>query len=231
MENNLDNLRHSFAHLLGAAVLELYPGSKLAIGPSIDNGFYYDIDAAEKISDDDLPKIESKMREILKTWEVFERIDVTPEEAKKIFADNPYKIELINDLEKSNEPITLYYSGPKDKIPSKESLLQTTNYKLQTGFIDLCRGGHVASAKDIDPEAFKLSHVAGVYWRGDEKNPQLTRIYGFAFATKKELDKHIQCLKRPRKETTRNWGQNWTFSLFPSLSAPVYRFLPPKALY
>src|SRR3989338_3679766 len=100
-KNNLEHLRHSLAHLLGAAVLELYPGSKLAIGPAIDNGFYYDVDINGKISDDNLLKIEKKMREILKTWEIFEEIKVATDEALKIFADNPYKLELINDLGKA----------------------------------------------------------------------------------------------------------------------------------
>ncbi len=202
-----EHLRHSLAHLLGAAVLELYPGSKLAIGPAIENGFYYDIEITSKISDDDLPKIEKKMREILKTWEVFEEIKVTADEARKIFADNPYKLELVNELEKTSQPITTYYSGPKNKIPSKESILHTTYYILHTGFLDLCRGGHVASAKDINPEAFKLSHVAGAYWRGDEKNPQLTRVYGFAFDTKKELDDHLVVLEEAKKRDHRKLGQ------------------------
>ena len=163
---NLEHIRHSLAHLLGAAVLELYPGSKLAIGPAIDDGFYYDIDVAGKISDMDLPAIEDKMREILKTWKGFEGQEVSAEEAKKQFAGNPYKEELINELAEKGEQITLYTSGT---------------------FTDLCRGGHVESIKEIDPKAFKLSRLAGAYWRGDEKNPQLTRIYGLAFATKDEL--------------------------------------------
>src|SRR3989344_4173354 len=153
-QDPIEHLRHSLAHLLGAAVLELYPGSKLAIGPSIDGGFYYDIDVAGKISDADLPRIEAEMRKILKTWDKFEGREVDADEARKFFKGNPYKEELISELENKGEKITLYTSG---------------------SFTDLCRGGHVASAKDITPEAFKLSHVAGAYWRGDEKNPQLTR--------------------------------------------------------
>ena len=205
--NSPEHLRHSLAHLLGAAVLELYPDSKLALGPSIENGFYYDIDAMSKISDDDLPKIEKKMREILKTWEVFEEIKTTADEAKQIFADNPYKLELINELEKTDQSITIYYSGPKDKIPSLDELLKIENCKLKIGFVDLCRGGHVVSAKAINPEAFKLSHIAGAYWRGDEKNPQLTRIYGLAFATKKELDEHLAMLEEAKKRDHRILAQ------------------------
>src|SRR3989338_1501189 len=134
--NSPEYLRHSLAHLLGAAVLELYPGSKLAIGPSIDDGFYYDIDVVGKISDNDLPRIEVEMRKILKTWDKFEKIKETEKSAKAQYVGNPYKIELIQELADKKEDITSYQSGR---------------------FVDLCRGGHVESAKDIDHEAFKLS--------------------------------------------------------------------------
>ncbi len=178
----IENLRHSLAHLLGAAVLELHPGSKLAIGPSIDDGFYYDIDVAGAISDNDLPKIEKKMRELLQTWKTFEGREVTPEEAKELFKDNPYKNEIIDELTDKGEKITLYTSGD---------------------FTDLCRGGHVESARDIKPDMFKLSRVAGAYWRGSEKNPQLTRIYGWAFNSKKELEEHIAILEEAKKRDHR----------------------------
>jgi len=186
MASPIEHLRHSLAHLLGAAVLDLYPGSKLAIGPAIDDGFYYDIDIPEKVSDTDLPKIEDKMREILKTWKSFEGQEVSAEEAKKQFAGNQYKEELINDLSEKEEKITLYTSGT---------------------FTDLCRGGHVEQIKDIDPKAFKLSRLAGAYWRGDEKNPQLTRIYGYAFETKDELQKHLTMLEEAKKRDHRVLAQ------------------------
>ncbi|KKT80996.1 MAG: Threonine-tRNA ligase [Candidatus Yanofskybacteria bacterium GW2011_GWA2_44_9] len=149
--NSIDAVRHSLAHLLGAAVLELYPGSKLAIGPSIDDGFYYDIDVRGKISDTDLPRIETEMRKILKTWDKFEEIKETAQSAKKRYVGNAFKLELIEELAQKKEKITSYQSGK---------------------FIDLCRGGHVEKASDIKPDSFKLSRVAGAYWRGDEKNPQ-----------------------------------------------------------
>src|SRR3989338_5489125 len=194
MESSLEHLRHSLAHLLGAAVLDLYPGSKLAIGPAIEDGFYYDIDIPEKVSDTDLPKIEDKMREILKTWKSFEGQEVSADEAKKIFAGNQYKEELINDLAEKGEKITLYTSG---------------------AFTDLCRGGHVEQIKDIDPKAFKLSRLAGAYWRCDEKNPQLTRIYGYAFETKDELQKHLTMLEEAKKRDHKKLGPEldlFTFS-------------------
>lgn len=185
-KSQIDHLRHSLAHLLGAAVLDLYPGSKLAIGPAIDDGFYYDVDIPEKVSDTDLPRIEERMREILKTWKGFEGREVSADEARKSFKGNQFKEELISDLEKAGEKITLYTSGT---------------------FTDLCRGGHVEQIKDIDSKAFKLSRLAGAYWRGDEKNPQLTRIYGYAFATKDELKQHLTMLEEAKKRDHRVLAQ------------------------
>src|SRR3990167_5555532 len=207
MKYSLEHLRHSLAHLLGAAVLELYPGSKLAIGPAIDCGFYYDIDAVGKISDADLSRIEAEMRKILKTWDKFEGREVDADEARKFFKGNPYKEELISELENKGEKITLYTSG---------------------SFTDLCRGGHVASAKDINPEAFKLSHVAGAYWRGNEKNPQLTRIYGFAFTTKKELNDYLAMLEEAKKRDHKKLGIELDLFTFSELVGPGLPLWTPK---
>lgn len=203
-KSSLENIRHSLAHLLGASVLELYPGSKLAIGPAIEDGFYYDIDIPEKVSDADLPKIEEKMRELLKSWKGFSGQEVSPAEAKERFKGNQYKEELIADLEKSGDKITLYTSG---------------------NFTDLCRGGHVEEIKDLNPNAFRLSRVAGAYWRGDEKNPQLTRIYGYAFATKDELQKYLAMLEEAKKRDHRKLGKQldlFTFSEHIGSGLPLY---------
>jgi threonyl-tRNA synthetase len=202
--DNLQELRHSLAHLLGAAVLDLYPGSKLAIGPSIDNGFYYDVDIEGKISDDDLPRLEAEMKKILKTWDKFDEIKETKDSANKQYAGNPFKLELIEDLAKNDQKITSYKSG---------------------GFVDLCRGGHVSSAKDIDPDGFKLSHIAGAYWRGDEKKPQLTRIYGYAFETKKELDDYLTLLEEAKKRDHKKLGPEldlFTFSELVGSGLPLW---------
>ncbi|MBI2065262.1 MAG: threonine--tRNA ligase [Candidatus Yanofskybacteria bacterium] len=213
MEKNLEHIRHSLAHLLGAAVLDLYPGSKLAIGPAIDDGFYYDIDLpaqagiASAISDNDLPKIEDKMRELLKTWKTFEGREVTADEAKKLFHDNPYKNEIINELSEKGEKITLYTSG---------------------SFTDLCRGGHVENAKEIKSNAFKLSRVAGAYWRGNEKNPQLTRIYGLAFATKDELQKHLIMVEEAKKRDHKKLGPELDLFTFSDLVGPGLPLWTPK---
>lgn len=206
-KNQIEHIRHSLAHLLGAAVLELHPGSKLAIGPAIDDGFYYDIDVQGVISDNDLPKIEKKMRELLQTWRTFEGCEVTAGETRDIFPDNPYKKEIIDELSEKGEQITLYTSG---------------------NFTDLCRGGHVESARDIKPDAFKLSRVAGAYWRGDEKNKMLTRIYGLAFATKDELQKHLAMLEEAKKRDHKKLGIELDLFTFSDLVGSGLPLWTPK---
>lgn len=182
----IEKIRHSLAHLLGASVVKLYPGSKITLGPAIENGFYYDIDVNGKITDADLAKIEKTMREILKTWDVFEKKTLTKEEALKLFAGNPYKEEMIEEISQRGEEISIYQSGD---------------------FFDLCRGGHVDSAKEINAEAFKLDKVAGAYWRGSEKNKMLTRVYGIAFLTKEELDQYIFGQEEAKKRDHRKIGK------------------------
>lgn len=173
-EEKLHNLRHTLAHLLAAAVGEIYKFDKikLTLGPAIENGFYYDIDfGEEKINDADLKKIEDKMRKILPKWTEWQHKEISKEEALAFFK-NEYKQELINEIADRGEKITTYACG---------------------GFTDLCRGGHLENpAKEIDPQSFKLDRVAGAYWRGDEKNKMLTRIYGLAFETKEELEAYVK---------------------------------------
>src|SRR6185436_9670052 len=148
-ENNLNQVRHSCAHLLAAAVKQLWPGAQNAIGPSIENGFYQDFDMGEhKISEEDFEKIENKMKELLKGWGHFEVKEVSVEQAKKDFADNPYKIELIEEFAKEGKQITENNPG---------------------NFLDLCKGGHAEDPKD-ELKHFKLLSIAGAYWRGSEKN-------------------------------------------------------------
>jgi len=186
MKNNLEHIRHSLAHLLGASLLELYPGSKITLGPAIDNGFYYDADIAGKITDTDLEKIESKMKELIKTWSTFDKKVLTKEEATTYFAGNEYKLELINGILEKGEEITVYTSG---------------------SFSDLCRGGHIENMKDIKDGSFKLEKIAGAYWRGDEKNKMLTRIYGLAFNTKEELDQYVFQQEEAKKRDHRKIGK------------------------
>lgn len=166
MEDKIFKIRHSLAHLLGAAVLKLYPDVKIATGPAIENGFYYDFDFTSPITEKDLGKIEQKMREIFKKWQNFEKKIISYEEAKKLFEGNPYKLELIEEYNKDGKELNIYTSGD---------------------FTDLCAGPHIDDIKDIKTDAFKLERIAGAYWKGDEKNKMLTRIYGLAFSTKEEL--------------------------------------------
>ncbi len=191
MDDNLTKQRHSLAHLLAAAVKELYPEALPSIGPAIDTGFYYDFD---NLKEPDLAKLEAKMRELLPTWTEFSGKEVSADEAKKLFADNPYKIELIEEIAAKGEPITLYTSG---------------------GFTDLCRGGHSEDLSKIDVESFKLERVAGAYWRGNEKNKMLTRIYGLAFGSQKELADYLAMREEAEKRDHRKLGKEldlFTFS-------------------
>ncbi len=185
------NKRHTLAHLLAASVLSLYKDTKTTIGPAIDNGFYYDFEFSSPLSEKDLKDIEKKMRKFLPSWKEFTHKEVSEEEAKEIFKDNPYKLELIDEIASKGEKITLYTSGSGD-----------------TEFTDLCRGGHTENpSKEIDPDSFKLSHIAGAYWRGDEKNKMLTRIYGLAFDTKEELEKYLMQKEEAEKRDHRKIGQ------------------------
>lgn len=185
-QNDLQGIRHSLAHLLAATVVEMYPGAKNAIGPAITDGFYQDFETPTPITEEDLPKIEAKMREKLKTWGAFERREVTVDEARRQFDWNPYKLELIEDFAKENAQLTFYTSGD---------------------FVDLCRGGHVENATEINPDAFKLTKVSGAYWRGDQNKQQLQRIYGIAFGTPQELAAYIQMLEEAKKRDHRKLGQ------------------------
>lgn len=182
----LSHFRHSLAHLLGAAVMEIYPDAKLTLGPAIDNGFYYDIKFTTPPGGDDIRAIETKMRELLPSWTTVTHKEVSKEEALSYYADNEFKIELINEIADRGESITLYTMGT---------------------FTDLCRGGHLDDLSSIDPESFMLDRIAGAYWRGDEKNPMLTRIYGLAFASKEELEKHNWQIEEAKKRDHRKLGK------------------------
>ena len=184
MEFPLETLRHSAAHVMAAAVKELYPDVKFDIGPSTEEGFYYDFDIPQHISVEDFPKIEEKMAEIAKADYPFERIEVSRDEAKKMFADQKYKLERLADI-------------PDDGV--------ITVYKCGT-YVDLCRGPHVGSTRQIG--AFKLTSVAGSYYRGKETNPMLQRIYGIAFPSKQELKEYLQRIEEAKKRDHRKLGKD-----------------------
>ena len=182
----LDMLRHSTAHVMAEAVMKLFPGSKIAIGPSIDTGFYYDFDLSRPIKEEDLAEIEKEMRRIVSGNHDFIRKEVSKEEALKLFKDQPYKIELINDF------------------PDGETI---STYE-QDGYLDLCRGPHVANTKEINSQAFKLMKIAGAYWRGDINRPMLTRIYGTAWEKPQQLKDYLNMLAEAEKRDHRKIGQD-----------------------
>jgi threonyl-tRNA synthetase len=175
-------LRHSTAHVMAAAVKELFPGALITIGPSIENGFYYDFDVDTPFTPADLERIEERMREIVKSATPFVREEVTKTQARKIFPGEPYKEELLSDI--PEDTVSLYRTGD---------------------FVDLCRGPHVPDTGRLG--AFKLMNTAGAYWRGDSGNKMLTRIYGAAFATRKELDEHLRILEEIKKRDHRKLGK------------------------
>ena len=182
-EYELARMRHSTAHLMAEAVQELFPDVKFGIGPAIQDGFYYDFDLPRALTPDDLKEIEKRMRQHQKKNEKFERTEVSREQALKIFANNPYKVELIEGLPE-DETITTYQQGD---------------------FLDLCRGPHVDTTRQIG--AFKLQSIAGAYWRGDEKRPMLQRIYGTAWPTQEELDEHLHKLEEAQRRDHRRLGK------------------------
>ncbi|MFA6459266.1 MAG: threonine--tRNA ligase [Candidatus Paceibacterota bacterium] len=188
IEPGLVNKRHTLAHLLAAAVLELYPDAKPTIGPAIDNGFYYDFEFSAPITEEDLPKIEKKMRSLLPSWKEMSGKEISSDEAQTTFKTNSYKLELIDEIIGKGEKITLYTAG---------------------NFTDLCRGGHTENpAKEIAADSFTLVRIAGAYWRGSEKNKMLTRIYGLAFENKKALDEYENMLKEAEKRDHKKLGKD-----------------------
>ena len=207
-KDDLEHQRHSLAHLLAAAVIKLYPSTKRTIGPAIDNGFYYDFEFAEPITDKDLPKIEKEMKKLQKTWHGMERREISADDAREIFKDNPYKLELINEFSKEGQTLTMFKSSEY--------------------FEDLCRGGHAEDVAAIDPDSFKLAKLAGAYWRGDEKNKMLTRIYGYAFSTKEELDAHLKMLEEAEKRDHKKLGQQMDLFVFSDLVGSGLPLWTPK---
>ncbi len=187
MENNIDKIRHSLAHLLAIAVKAKYPEAKLGIGPTIENGFYYDFDFGTTVPpENELLDLEKDMRALVSKNIDFVRAEINADEAKNIFSNEPYKLELIADLEKTGEQISTYTSD---------------------SLTDLCAGPHVSGTADIARDAFKLTRIAGAYWRGDEKNKMLTRIYGVAFANKKDLDDYLEMIAEAEKRDHRKLGK------------------------
>jgi len=204
----IENIRHSLAHLLAAAVLKKFPKAKLGIGPTIENGFYYDFLLSRAFSPDNLKEFEKIIRDLIKQQLSFSGKKITALEAKKIFRDQPFKLELIKEFSDEKKPLTVYKTGDV--------------------FLDLCRGGHVKNIKEINPDAFKLTSIAGAYWRGDEKNPQLQRIYGVAFEREKELKEYLLNLEEAKKRDHRKLGVDLDLFVFSDLVGGGLPLWTPK---
>ena len=226
-EEELKSMRHSLAHIMAQAIQHLWPQAKFGVGPAIDNGFYYDIYLDNgTISEADLPKIEEEMRKIVAANYPFERRDVSVEEAIDwaISGDQSFKVELLNDLKRSGTTIASELAGEKmGSVSDGDSKVETVSLYSQGDYTDLCRGGHVDSTGKVG--AFKLTKTAGAYWRGNENNPQMQRIYGVAFATQEELDEYLNRLEIAKQRDHRKLGKEldlYTTSPLVGIGLPLF---------
>ncbi len=196
-ESELYRIRHSAAHVMAQAVVEMFPEAKYTIGPPVENGFYYDFDLPRTLTPEDLQKLEKRMRQIIAGRHKFERKALTADEARELFKDQPYKLELIDGLEQGGFD---EYGNPLDEKPE-------ISIYVHDNFTDLCRGPHVEHTGQINPSAVKLMNVAGAYWRGDEKNKMLQRIYGTAWKTGSDLEQYLWQLEEAKKRDHRKLGK------------------------
>ena len=214
-ENNIENKRHTLAHVLASALEKRYQGVKLTLGPAIDTGFYYDIDftacKSKPSSDEDLATLTNDMKEILQAGFSFSHREVTTDEAKAFFKNNKYKLELIDEIVARGEQITLYSFG-----------------EGENKFTDLCRGGHVENLSEIHIDSFRLDRVAGAYWRGNEKREMLTRIYGLAFDNKAELEAYTLQIEEAKKRDHRVLGRELGLFIFSDLVGPGLPLWTPR---
>lgn len=206
--SHLDHIRHSLAHLLAMAVLKKFPKAQLGIGPVIEHGFYYDFKLSKPVGDGDLREFEATMRELIGRHLDFAGEKITPQKASALFRDQPFKLDLVKEFAREKKQLTAYRTGDS--------------------FLDLCRGGHVKNTSEIPADAFKLDRIAGAYWRGDEKNPQLTRIYGLAFAAKDDLKKHAAFLEEVKKRDHKKLGPALDLFTFSELVGPGLPLWTPK---
>lgn len=204
--------RHSLAHLLATVILERDPEAKIAIGPVVDDGFYYDFQVGEEttFTDKDLKEIEKRMRKLIGQKIAFEQKEISADEARELFKDQPYKLELIEQFAGEGQAITVYESGT---------------------FTDLCEGPHVENTSEIDAKGFKIDRVAGAYWRADESNAMLTRIYGLAFENREELDAHLKKKEEAKKRDHRKLGKELGLFTFSELVGPGLPLWTPKGTY
>lgn len=226
-EEELKSMRHSLAHIMAQAIQHLWPQAKFGVGPAIDNGFYYDVYLDNgTISEADLPKIEEEMRKIVAADYPFERRNVSVEEAIDwaISGNQSFKVELLNDLKRSGTTVASELAGEKmGSVSDGDSKVETVSLYSQGDYTDLCRGGHVDSTGKVG--AFKLTKTAGAYWRGNENNPQMQRIYGVAFATQEELDEYLNRLEVAKQRDHRKLGKEldlYTTSPLVGIGLPLF---------
>ncbi len=217
-DSDLYRIRHSTAHVMAQAVLEMFPEAKYTIGPPVEDGFYYDFELPRSLTPDDLQGLEKRMRAIIAEKYDFQRQVVSADEARVIFKDQPYKLELIDGLEKGG--FDEYGNPLKEKV-------EISIYK-QAGFVDLCRGPHVANTRQINPDAIKLMSVAGAYWRGDEHNTMLQRVYGTAWHNPQELEEHLWRIEEAKKRDHRKLGKELGLFYFSEDIGPGLPLFTPK---
>jgi len=229
-QDNLYAMRHSLAHIMATAIRRLWPEVKLGVGPVVEHGFYYDVDlGGTKISEDDFEKIEAEMQKIIKENVPFEKFELLIDEALAWAKENhqPYKEELLNDLKRSGTTLEKELDPEMLGVAtSGESAVETVSFYKNGDFTDLCRGPHVESTGKVG--AFKLQRVAGAYWRGNEKNAQMQRVYGVAFATPKELRQYLEMLEEAKKRDHRKLGQELDLFLFSDMVGAGLPLFTPR---
>ncbi len=203
-DENIEKIRHSLAHILAHAIKDLYPDAKIGTGPAVDDGFYYDFDNLS-IGEADLPKVEKKMKEIIEKNISFEQKLISKKEAEEIFKEEPYKLELINDIE--DEKVSVYTSG---------------------NFTDLCSGPHVKNSKEIDKNSFTLDRTAGAYFKGSEENKMLKRVYGVAFGSKEELENYLKHREEMKKRDHRKLGADLDLFCFSKIVGAGFPLFTPR---
>jgi threonyl-tRNA synthetase len=220
-------MRHSMAHIMATAIQELYPETKFGIGPVVENGFYYDIDLPERLNEDDLKAIEKKMKEVVKSNYPFEQSNMALEEAIEHFSskDQVYKVDLLNDLKEHGTTVAKDIDRSQLGIEDGSKIDHVSIY-TNGPFTDLCRGPHLESTGRVG--AFKLMRVSGAYWRGDDKNAQLQRIYGVGFTTKEELNEHLTMLTEAEKRDHRKLGRELDLFIFSDLVGPGLPLWTPR---
>jgi threonyl-tRNA synthetase len=223
----LNHIRHSLAHILASSVLEMFPDAKLGVGPVIETGFYYDFQLPRSVTPEDLKALQKRMKHLVKQNLAFERQETSSDEASAFFAERqqPFKVELIEDIKKFGT--TVLGDQSAENNAQKESTDTVSLYK--TGeFIDLCRGGHVENTNEIDPDSFMLDKVSGAYWRGDQNNPQMQRLYGLAFESKEQLDAHLTMREEAEKRDHKKLGPQLDLFVFSDLVGAGLPLFTPK---